>query len=1189
VHGASRSPTAVRNADGVMLLVWRDSMAGSGALATFYSHGSVAGSVADMALSPEQELCSSSSLGTASEPAAAEGKFGRFVVTWVASSTSVLVCSSDPTGSMWGETQLLHVVDRTVLTTAALYVASPRLVYLGGDDTMVVWESNDPLNHYNMSLGTDADVVFARSMDDLVTWTSPRPLNPGAEADSVDDTAPAVSLAGNTLVAVWSSANTLQATTGGDSDILVSRSWDKGESWVAPVPIVDAMFVDDVTALDQRPAIECSGISCVCTWTATDGDTDIQFTVTQDAGRSWAQPRYATPNSANTDTAGDDHSLVFSDSDGWLIGWITAPTGNNAVESVVFGAYSGTKFFSGDFENMVGVSRAEVTLTDFGRRFAVKANADAHRVGVYELLGATWDPLRGWMGEMDLQIEDRYVPTALHGIFEAISGGIFRLSFGTPTPSFIHRWDTTGTMYQFTDALGQVAPHLVVQGGNSATGYISTVGVYDPQGYSWEEVGCVGSQQLRRMAGHAMLSFASSTGDTVLLYGMPRDPTEAEILDGTALKGRLWEISNMRHVPHSQNFGRASGVCQEIVLQGDAPDWDRHHRVTVRNKLLIVSRAASADTIMMINTETRSWITIPGVTDPPDTAGPFASFINNAVVFVLSTTGGGVSLKRTDLDRINPNLCVATAFGGNFLVSALTGQRAVIDVTARSALGEPVSSGSDLTVELVSKSSSTRIKGKMEPQPIAAGVFRFVYTANAPDKYELRVQAFGFDIGDASSGHSSPFDVEVTPGATSLSSSELDVSFIAKIEAGKPSSFVINAKDAFGNPVLGGDDIKVTVVQGQDVTVATVKDNVDGTYTVSFNVVKAGAYTINALLGGVHLPGSPMVVSVDPGPPTASNSKVDGTNVTAGSSGKGATLSVQAVDSQGNPLTYGSGASHVKIRFFRAPTRRRVASTADLEEVPGTDISTRTTDNGDGTYSVSYFPFIDGNFVYQIEVGGEVVGEPVSLELKPVFVKPDTEAHVRLLLISVLIAAGLGAICNPSVLQRLTSCRKRKHNQEAITQASQNLRTLSFSEKHAADAKNRRRSVIDFLGPPTPEMAKDKDLSAVGWTTVQTKVGAFRKDVAPPPGVVPPPSSVPDLPYPANEPPLPVHANGMVVPVVDPTQIHPPAMAPPYQPQPQPQPQVMIEEAPVVQEGVPWDNAPQGGFIPKVGFASCGV
>jgi len=55
-------------------------------------------------------------------------------------------------------------------------------------------------------------VVFARSMDDLVTWTSPRPLNPGAEADSVDDTAPAVSLAGNTLVAVWSSANTLQAT-----------------------------------------------------------------------------------------------------------------------------------------------------------------------------------------------------------------------------------------------------------------------------------------------------------------------------------------------------------------------------------------------------------------------------------------------------------------------------------------------------------------------------------------------------------------------------------------------------------------------------------------------------------------------------------------------------------------------------------------------------------------------------------------------------------------------------------------------------------------------------------------------------------------------------------------------------------------------------------------------------------------
>lgn len=51
--------------------------------------------------------------------------------------------------------------------------------------------------------------------------------------------------------------------------------------------------------------------------------------------------------------------------------------------------------------------------------------------------------------------------------------------------------------------------------------------------------------------------------------------------------------------------------------------------------------------------------------------------------------------------------------------------------------------------------------------------------------------------------------LQIVPGATSLLQSSVQVDGLTNVQAGITTTFTILARDAFGNSVLGGDDIKV--------------------------------------------------------------------------------------------------------------------------------------------------------------------------------------------------------------------------------------------------------------------------------------------------------------------------------------------------------------------------------------------
>lgn len=119
----------------------------------------------------------------------------------------------------------------------------PQLAADGDGNWLAVWHSNDDLND---TVGEDLDIFFSRSSDHGWTWSEPLPLNDNAHLDHGADSAPQVTtdLAGTWLV-VWHSNDDLGGTIGDDVDILFSRSMDNAVSWSSPRPFNTNAVSDD--------------------------------------------------------------------------------------------------------------------------------------------------------------------------------------------------------------------------------------------------------------------------------------------------------------------------------------------------------------------------------------------------------------------------------------------------------------------------------------------------------------------------------------------------------------------------------------------------------------------------------------------------------------------------------------------------------------------------------------------------------------------------------------------------------------------------------------------------------------------------------------------------------------------------------------------------------------------------------
>jgi len=98
----------------------------------------------------------------------------------------------------------------------------PRMATDGAGNWVAAWFSNDSLGD---TIGTDIDILVARSTDNGASWTAPAALNANAGSDSGSDQLPRMTTdgAGN-WVAAWFSNDSLGGTVGTDKDILFTTA-----------------------------------------------------------------------------------------------------------------------------------------------------------------------------------------------------------------------------------------------------------------------------------------------------------------------------------------------------------------------------------------------------------------------------------------------------------------------------------------------------------------------------------------------------------------------------------------------------------------------------------------------------------------------------------------------------------------------------------------------------------------------------------------------------------------------------------------------------------------------------------------------------------------------------------------------------------------------------------------------------
>lgn len=205
---------------------------------------------------------------------------------------------------------------------------APRAAAAGDGTFIAVWQARTPIG---MNPG-DNDIFASVSTDGGTSWGAPFPLN-DAGSDSGEDTAPHIATDGaGTWLAVWSSTADFFGNSGIDSDIAFVRSTDNGATWTDPNYLNGLNVSDGPSDTDEAPFIAYDDGRWICAWQASDGaitgeldgDTDIVYSISANAGATWL-PANPMDAAAGGERAEDTGVSLTTDRNGnWVAVWARA-------------------------------------------------------------------------------------------------------------------------------------------------------------------------------------------------------------------------------------------------------------------------------------------------------------------------------------------------------------------------------------------------------------------------------------------------------------------------------------------------------------------------------------------------------------------------------------------------------------------------------------------------------------------------------------------------------------------------------------------------------------------------------------------------------------------------------------------------------------------------------------------------
>ena len=138
-------------------------------------------------------------------------------------------------------------------------------------------------------VGLNDELFFARSLDHGLTWTPTARLKHPFTTYG-DDVEPRIgSNDSGAFIVVWRSKDNLGGTIGSDTDILFARTDDGGSSWSTPAALSTLARTDSTD--DYTPSIASNGGSVwIAAWVRFTGINNVQVARSLDNGRTWQTP-----------------------------------------------------------------------------------------------------------------------------------------------------------------------------------------------------------------------------------------------------------------------------------------------------------------------------------------------------------------------------------------------------------------------------------------------------------------------------------------------------------------------------------------------------------------------------------------------------------------------------------------------------------------------------------------------------------------------------------------------------------------------------------------------------------------------------------------------------------------------------------------------------------------------------------
>jgi hypothetical protein len=274
------------------------------------------------------DTASSDSDADDSFPRIANNGSGTWITAWFSehdlsgagTDLDILYTRSVDSGATWEATSLLN-------DSGSGDTGSDENVSLAGGRNgtwIAVWNSDEDLG----GAGADHDIFYARSTDNGLSWSSTTLLFGDGDGSADSDTDPLVATDGQgRWIIVWSSLHDLGSATGPDQELLYVRSTDDGMTW-SSVETLNTNATTDIGA-DADPRIATDGAGTwIVTWYTnnlggtTGDDEDIAFARSTDNGATWSTPAALNSTAESDDDTADTTPAVSTDGQGnWLVIW----------------------------------------------------------------------------------------------------------------------------------------------------------------------------------------------------------------------------------------------------------------------------------------------------------------------------------------------------------------------------------------------------------------------------------------------------------------------------------------------------------------------------------------------------------------------------------------------------------------------------------------------------------------------------------------------------------------------------------------------------------------------------------------------------------------------------------------------------------------------------------------------------